>query len=82
MRNRRNFSNKFWPEGDEENQKFKGTSFIFISTLAGLKGFRSASLNCFIAPNSAPSPALRKPFSLALATKRMTRGTLKGLDAS
>jgi hypothetical protein len=33
------------------------------------KGFHCAGLSCVIAPNSAPSPVLRKPFSLALATK-------------
>jgi hypothetical protein len=36
----------------------------------------SVVLSCVITPNSAPSPALRRPFSLALATKRMNRGTL------
>jgi hypothetical protein len=41
------------------------------------KGFRRVGLSCVIAPNSAPSPALRKAFSLALATKRINRGTLQ-----
>jgi hypothetical protein len=43
------------------------------------KVFRSVGLSCVIASNSAPSPALRNPFSLALVTKRINGGTLEFL---